>query len=428
MEKIVVMFLIDALRYDYINKQDSPFLWRLRKESIHGFQKVDLGFSAYPGCLAGLHPEDSNEFMRFWFSPETSAFGFLHRLNNFSCNFSKVFTQSLTKRVINNKYFDRFLRKIIHNTAIFFKGRAEIKHLWSNSIPFKMLPYFDWTRKVVPDQPSYLNFETVFDILRKYNLKWYYLGVPFGPFSLDEQVNHLKKYIRKDHSFAFIHIGPLDLAGHKYGPMSKQRRQVLSKVDISVQLMYSTLEKLFKEIDLVVFSDHGMVEVNKYINIEKILLKNGLKFGEDFFYFLDSTMARFWFKKDKMKSKIIDILINIDDGRILTTEDYQKYKLRFDHTKYGELLFLVNPGVLILPNFFQGNHPILGMHGYDPEIMDQHASFFIHSKTISNPQFIKKPINTVDLFPTVLDLLGLPIPDSNKGKSILRSSQNENFY
>lgn len=33
--------------------------------------------------------------------------------------------------------------------------------------------------------------------------------------------------------------------------------------------------------------------------------------------------------------------------------------------KYGDLIFLTNPGVLISPNFWQGNKQIKAMHGYD---------------------------------------------------------------
>jgi hypothetical protein len=46
----------------------------------------------------------------------------------------------------------------------------------------------------------------------------------------------------------------------------------------------------------------------------------------------------------------------------------------FPDRRYGELIFLMNPGVLIHPSFF-GNYAPAGMHGYDPDDSYSSAAF-----------------------------------------------------
>jgi hypothetical protein len=53
-------------------------------------------------------------------------------------------------------------------------------------------------------------------------------------------------------------------------------------------------------------------------------------------------------------------------GRVLTDPELEKLGCRFDDDSYGDTIFLVDPGYLILPSFM-GKEPVAAMHGYHPD-------------------------------------------------------------
>jgi hypothetical protein len=161
-----------------------------------------------------------------------------------------------------------------------------------------------------------------------------------------------------------------------------------------------------------------MVEVSKTVNIWEKIENLPLEFGKDYVMFLDSPSARFWFMNEKAEKLIENVLSEIHDGKILTEKEYKDYKIRFKHNKYWDLIFLVNPGVLVFPNFFQREFPVKGMHGYQPSYKDNMGVFLAH---LSGERKIKKvdTVHMVDIFPTVLNIMDLPIPPTSEGRSLL---------
>jgi hypothetical protein len=95
-----------------------------------------------------------------------------------------------------------------------------------------------------------------------------------------------------------------------------------------------------------------------------------LRIGEDYAVVYDSTMARFWFFNERARREIVSVLETVPQGRILAKEELQRLRAWFDDGYFGELIFLVREGVLIVPSHM-GERPIRGMHGYHPE--DPHS-------------------------------------------------------
>jgi len=209
--------------------------------------------------------------------------------------------------------------------------------------------------------------------------------------------------------FAFLHIGDLDPVGHKFGPNSAELRETLSRVDSSIQEIWDFLRGKFDEINLIIFGDHGMVEVEKTVDIQVELDKLNLKPEKDYIYFLDSTLARFWFKNEKAERKISSMLSEIPEGKIVSNEDVMKYRIDYGHKKFGELIFWVDGGVLIFPNFFQNRIPEKGMHGYPEESQDNRSAFALCSSEDKYDGLeSNEPMNMTEVFTILLELMNLP--------------------
>jgi hypothetical protein len=95
--------------------------------------------------------------------------------------------------------------------------------------------------------------------------------------------------------------------------------------------------------------------------------KLGLKMPGDYLAVYDSTMARFWFFNESARRKVAGVLSEVYYGRILSAEELKLLGIWFPDGRYGELIFLLNPGVILSRSDFNGSSwtPV-GMHGYDP--------------------------------------------------------------
>jgi hypothetical protein len=157
----------------------------------------------------------------------------------------------------------------------------------------------------------------------------------------------------------YKYIGELDKVGHEYGTKSKEIISAIKRVD----------EKISKMDFDIILSDHGMIDITKTISVPET--KDCL---------IDSTLARYWGEKPNFNSK---------DGKWIEWKD----------KKYGDHIFLANPGVLILPNYWQGKFPIKAMHGYDPKCKDMNAIYILKNKGS------KKDVKVEELHKIFLEVL-----------------------
>jgi hypothetical protein len=95
--------------------------------------------------------------------------------------------------------------------------------------------------------------------------------------------------------------------------------------------------------------------------------------------FYDSTMARFWFLNDGARDKIVGKLAQIDVGNILSDFELRELGTYFGNHKYGETIFLMKPGHMIVPSFMS-RRILPGMHGYHPDDPDSFA-VYLSNKT-----------------------------------------------
>ena len=157
----------------------------------------------------------------------------------------------------------------------------------------------------------------------------------------------VKKPLYSGLPIKFTHILDLDEAGHRYGTKSKEMIEKIKQIDMRVSKM---------DFDII-FSDHGMADVTKIISVP--VTKN---------CFIDSDMARYWGSDDELEE--VKKKLPMKHGKIIDWPD----------KSYGELIFMVNTGVLILPNFWQGREKVKAMHGYDGKHKEMKAIYILNKK------------------------------------------------
>ena len=104
--------------------------------------------------------------------------------------------------------------------------------------------------------------------------------------------------------------------------------------------------------------------------------------GEDYAVVYDSTMARFWFFTERARRLVTVCLEGVSEGRIMPDAELHELGALFPDRYFGELIFLVEEGVLIVPSHM-GERPIRAMHGYHPDAPHSSASLLSNRAEIS---------------------------------------------
>lgn len=390
--EVTLAVCIDALRHDFINPNDSPFLHSLRESGISTTIRGSLSYEESPMWFAGLSPQKSDKWFLYWNSPSTSPYRKL-----------PVGNLDLSKH--------RRLRFIAHLLlARFYKSSYGAAPF----IPLNLLKDFDFAEKKAPWEDGYVSCKTLFSILREHGKKWLYVGMPGSDQRTDAILRRYKEAI-SNQEFIWMHFGETDHTEHQFGPLSNERRAALSRVDSVLQEIVTDLRRRFDKVNVLAFGDHGCVEVHGTANLQDGIMKakrRGLKFT----YFLDSTVARFWFDEEFVGEELRKT-IDIPGGRFLEPWEFEKYKCNFSHRKYGRLVWVAEPGIVILPNFWNGMEAPKGMHGYLPGNNDGDAIAIVN--TGEKIRTSRTEASLVDIFPTILDLMQLPVPPTNEGTSML---------
>ena len=119
-----------------------------------------------------------------------------------------------------------------------------------------------------------------------------------------------------------------------------------------------------------------------------------LKVLRDYVAVYDSTMVRFWFFNERARTEVTRLLGGVAQGRILSDEELKEMGTFFPDHRFGELIFLVKEGVLIVPSDM-GARPLRAMHGYHPT--DKHSYAALCTNQTAVPESISAIPHMYDL-------------------------------
>ena len=168
-----------------------------------------------------------------------------------------------------------------------------------------------------------------------------------------------------------LYLTEVDAAQHRYGTRHEAFETKVRDTAAAVKRVWARMQRN-GPVGLSVASDHGMTDVRDHRDVLGHLEKAGLRRGRDFDGFFDSTVARFWNIRDLPGLR--EALDALPGGRVLDPGTLEEWGVRFPRGEYGDVFFLVDPGVLILPSDM-GSTAIAAMHGYDPAHPTSDACF-----------------------------------------------------
>ena len=357
-DKVYIFALIDALGWELVEGGFLPHILP------HGQRvKTILGFSSgvIPSILTGKMPSEHGHWNLFYLSPHSSPFRWAKMLGY------------LPSFLVNK----RPVRKAVQLISRQASGYNGYFHIYG--VPVEILPFFDICEKKDIYSPGGINgAESIFDLFVKKGINYraysYHTCSDEGIF---EAVKEDMAQERRD--LYFLYLCELDAFLHKYCGNRERVQEAIDWYKARIERLYKWAERLYREVEIYVFSDHGMTQTKETFNLRGEIESLGLKMPEDYLVLYDSTMARFWFFSDRAEERIRERLEDLGCGRLLCDEELKNLGIFFQDRRYGEAIFLMKAGCLINPSFM-GRIPPKGMHGFHPDEDSSYAVLFSNRK------------------------------------------------
>lgn len=361
MKAVLPLFVfIDACGWEII--KDDPFCNsvapnRRRLESVFGYSSACV-----PSILSGRWPDEHRNWCYFVYDPKRSPFKVLKPL------------QWLPKAITSRRIVRRWLSKLV-KVQLKFRGYFDLYN-----IPFNHISLFDFTEKKSPLRPGGMNRGTnISDFLATSDIAHHVSDPTRTETENFDAVLADVKTGRID--FAFVYWPDLDGLLHRAGNQSPEISPKLRGYEERLRWLLDVAHEQYEEVRLYVFSDHGMANCDTLFDLKARIEPLPLEFGKDYVVVYDSTMSRFWFFNKRARFLVTEALRTISEGKIVPDAELERLHCLFPDRYFGELIFLMREGVLIVPSHM-GERPIRAMHGYHPEEKHSYAALLTNQAEI----------------------------------------------
>lgn len=364
--KTTIVVLLDAFRWDYLSPKNTPFLWKMKDKGVWAKKLFNPG-------------------------------GYCER---------SVFMTGAGPKVTKNLFAFSLMRP----------GYRRAYYEPTFNMPAYLRTRLAMTEDVKPDtEPNSFGVESFWDTMREAGKTWQFEGcLALGIQSYRGRTTHGSRELfildgLKEHKdFYYLQISETDQLAHIYGTNSKIMANILFWADKTIERIYLAAKKEFDQVDLLVFGDHGMMDVKERVD----LVLDFTPYAEnwDYLYLKSSAAVQFWIFNPVVEEKILkDRQLN-EYGSFIPSPDPAQ----------GDIIWQANPGVLVSPCHFhsKADAPV-AMHGYD--ITGEQGVEEMRGMAIvvdGKHRGIIEEADLRDICPTICDLVGVRYPVKNEGRSL----------
>lgn len=203
------------------------------------------------------------------------------------------------------------------------------------------------------------------------------------------------------------------------------------EVDDFVRALHARAEA--RGVGFALLSDHGQEPVRGTIDLLARLQELDVP-AEEYVHYLQVPSARFWFRTERARRAIRELLEATPGVRALDYREMAAHGVRFETPEHGELYGYAEPGLVFFPHDFHQplaslflglsdrlqrpriRNPVhRGCHGYLTGFPSEEGFL-----TVADPRMVAcaERGELVDVAPSLLALLGEPVPEAMSGRPL----------
>ena len=378
----LILISIDGFRYDYLKRGITPNLKKLCRKGIHGPMKPQFPSYTFPNhfsLVTGLYPESHGIVGNAFYDPKLEEY--------FSYNDQKDLRES--------KWW---LAEPIWNSVQRF-GLKSATMFWPGS-----------ESSILGRRPNYY---------KTYD----------GNVSTKERIDQVLKWLdlpeEKKPKFISMYLSLVDDAGHMFGPDSEESNTALREVDLGIERLLTGLKERGIEdlVNLVIVSDHGMVEIKDeeryHIYLDDLIpdMKERLQWVD---YGPMASIIPVAGEEDSIISELRSAQMHSIPYMIYKREELP---LEYHYSKsdrIAPIILVAKKGYVI--DFRGGDWVPRGAHGYDPNLPEMQALLIAAGPKFRDPKYSAgrrinraiKGVSNLDVYPLMMNLLKIS-PSPNNG-------------
>lgn len=388
----LVCILVDAFRHDYLDARRTPVLSAVAAEGTAVPLHPILGYSdsIRATIFTGTYPDESGYWMEYCYRPDESPFKPASRFAAIDA-FPSDLAQRLLKFGLSKAVMPRVARRRGYETL-------HLRHF-----PFRAMPFLDYTLREPMMAPHALGVPTIFDRLTAAGMNWSYIS------SAERNRTELLRAVENvtpDTDLLFVYLHQVDMASHLWGIESPRFWKAVQRTDALTGEVLSRARARIGEHNTLIFSDHGMSQIRNWVAIPELLRHRD--FGSRFCCALDATMVRLWYfdSDETLRDELRALVSGRFPGRFLGEQDLIDLHVHFSDRRYGDEMFLIEPGTVVHPNFHSYLRP-KAMHAYHPDEPEQQG---ILVASAGPARRLGSNADMIDIAPLIGRLCNLPEP------------------
>jgi hypothetical protein len=253
-------------------------------------------------------------------------------------------------------------------------------------VPRDLLEEFDLAEREDIFVPGGLPGDSVWDAVERSGVRWRGWNWRTPESESLEAMERALEHGPED--FLFCYTAELDAALHREGLGGQGVRERMARYDAWLTRNAQAARQRGEELRLVLLSDHGMLDVHGTVDVMGVLAGLACRWPRDYVPFFDSTFARFWWRSPAARGEVRAALEAVRGGRWLEDDELERAGALFPGREYGEDVYLLDPGVLMVPSFM-GSRPLAAMHGYDPAHPQMAAALFANQPLPDDVRHLK---------------------------------------
>jgi predicted AlkP superfamily pyrophosphatase or phosphodiesterase len=373
----VILISFDGFRYDYVSKYDLPNFKAIISEGASAELIPSFPSKTFPNhytLVTGLYPGHHGLVDNYFYDPQLKV-----------------------------KYSMRD-PKMVTNPA--FYGGTPLWQL-AQQQGLRAASFF-WVGSETPVQGMFPN---------------YY--VPFNePYPNKKRVDQAMTWLQLPENerphFISVYFSLVDHAGHDFGPSSEELKKSVIEADSIVGDLRNRLKTLNLPVNLVIVSDHGMMDMKAgggtFVTLSKLFdTKNKAVIFSN-----GGTQVQLFTKNT---DSLYSVLKSKEEHFKIYKKSEVPARWNYDNDRSGDLLMVIEPGYYFQVNEKQSNdsswYPAWGTHGFDPGLVKEMRGIFYAIGPNVKSGVALQPFENIHVYPFVAKILGLKIPPVDGKEKVL---------